>query len=171
MLEIVFSEYRWLVQDVLAFALCAAAFIWGGGPEKAVAATWLVVFEIFGRFHKLAFGPEYILLDVDPFLAGKDIAAGVIWLIIALYANRNWTLWIAGTQILAVGAHVARALADAVAPVAYAIMVIAPGWLQLALLAVGLVRHVRRVKVYGPYRGWRRPHPSAHARLATTKGS
>ena len=155
MLEPLFFDYRSTVQDVLAFGLVLAAFIWGGGPERAVAATWLVVFELFGRLHKLLFGAGYVLLDVDPFLAGKDLAAGALWLMIALYANRNWTLWVAGTQLLAIGAHLARALADAVSPVAYATMIIAPGWAQLLLLAAGLARHVLREREHGPYRGWR----------------
>jgi hypothetical protein len=155
MSALLLSEIRFVLQDVLAVALCLAAFIWGGGPEKAVAATWLVVFEIFGRIHKFAFGPGYVLLDVDPFLAGKDLLAGALWLVIALYANRNWTLWVAGTQVLAVGAHLARALADAVSPIAYAAMVVAPGWIQLLLLAAGLSRHVLRTREYGDYRDWR----------------
>ena len=155
MFQLLFSDdYRPLVQDGLAFGLCLAAFIWGGGPEKAVAATWIVIFEVLGRLHRLIFG-GYILFDVDPFLAGRDIAAGVLWMLIALYANRNWTLWVAGTQLLAIGAHVARALADAVSPVAYATMVIAPGWIQLFLLGAGLVRHVLRLREHGSYRDWR----------------
>jgi hypothetical protein len=154
MLDPFFSDYRHLAQDILAFGLCFAAFIWGGGPEKAVAATWIVIFEVFGRLHKLVFG-GYVLLDVDPFLAGKDIAAGAVWLLIALYANRNWTLWLAGTQLLAIGAHIARALADAVSPVAYATMVVAPGWFQLLLLGAGLVRHALRTREHGAYRSWR----------------
>lgn len=155
MLALLFSDFRFVIQDVLAFGLCLAAFIWGGGPEKAVAATWLIVFELFGRFHKFVFGSGYILLDVDPFLAGKDMAAGALWLVIALYANRNWTLWVAGTQVLAVAAHLARALADAVSPIAYAAMVVAPGWVQLALLGAGLARHVLRTREFGSYRDWR----------------
>ncbi|MFW5634844.1 MAG: hypothetical protein ACOCYR_08140, partial [Erythrobacter sp.] len=100
MLEPLFSDYRPIAQDVLAFSLILAAFIWGGGPEKAVAATWLVMFEVFGWLQKLLFDSAYVLLDVDPFLATKDMAAGALWLVIALYANRNYTLWIAGTQLL-----------------------------------------------------------------------
>ncbi|NBC89199.1 MAG: hypothetical protein GVX90_06895 [Alphaproteobacteria bacterium] len=155
MLEPLFSDYRSTVQDVLAFGLIIAAFVWGGGPERAVAATWLVVFEIFGRLHTMLLSEDFVLLDVDPFLAGKDIAAGAIWLLIALYANRNWTLWVAGTQLLAIGAHLARALADAVSPVAYATMIIAPGWAQLLLLGIGLLLHVLRERKHGPYRSWR----------------
>lgn len=155
MLSLVFSDYRLIAQDVLAFGLILAAFIWGGGPEKAVAAVWLIVFEVIGRIHQALFGADYVLLDVDPFLAGKDMAAGALWLAIALYANRNWTLWVAGTQLLAVGAHIARALADAVSPVGYAVMIAAPGWAQLLLLGAGTVRHVLREREYGEYRQWR----------------
>ena len=48
MLELLASDYRSLVQDVLSVSLIMLAFIWGSGPERAVAATWLIAFEILG---------------------------------------------------------------------------------------------------------------------------
>ncbi|KPP89483.1 hypothetical protein [Erythrobacter sp. HL-111] len=175
MLEPLFSDHRSIVQDFLAFSLCIAAFIWGGGPEKAVAATWLLLFEIATQIRRAVFGEGYRLFDVDPFLASTDLVACVAWVMIALYANRNYTLWIAGTQLLAVTAHIARALADVISPVAYATMVIAPGWAQLLLLGAGLILHVLRRREYGAYRDWRtgrngRPLPFV-ARVAGWKAA
>ncbi|MEM1052212.1 MAG: hypothetical protein AAGI28_08975 [Pseudomonadota bacterium] len=160
MLTIIFLEYRGLIQDVLLVALCIAAFIWGGGPEKAVAATWLVVFELAGRVQNWLYGESVQLSEVDWFLASCDVLAGFLFVWIALYANRNYTLWIAGVQILAVTSHLARSLADVVSPIAYAAMVIGPGWIQLVLLGVGIARHVRRGKKHGKYRDWRISKPS-----------
>ena len=160
MLTTLLLEYRGLLQDVLLIALCIAAFVWGGGPEKAVAATWLIVFDLAGRVHGWFFGESVQLGGVDWFLASCDVVAGFLFVWIALYANRNYTLWIAGMQILAVTAHLARSLADVISPIAYAVMFIAPGWIQLVLLGVGIARHVRREKKHGKYRDWRISKPN-----------
>lgn len=155
MLELLFSEYRPYAQDVIVWSLCCAALIWGGWPERIVAATWLVVFEGGSILHDAIFGDGRQLETIDWFFAGMDFVAGAIWIALALYANRNYTLWIAAMQLLAVVAHVSRGLIEMISPIAYAVMVIAPGWLQLFFLAAGLVRHIRRKRKYGPYRDWR----------------
>lgn len=154
MLEIIASDYRLIAQNVLAFSLIAAAFVWGGGPERAVASTWLVIFEIGSRIRR-AVVENLQLADVDIYLASADLVAGVCWITIAVYANRNYTLWIAGLQILAMTAHFARGVAEAISPIGYLTMVVAPGWFQLFFLAGGLAFHIRRVRKHGDYRDWR----------------
>ena len=52
-------------------------------------------------------------------------------------------------------AHLARGFAEAVSPIAYVVMVVVPGWLQLVLFSIGLTRHIFRKRNYGPYRDWR----------------
>lgn len=144
-----------MVQDVVAWTLCCAALVWGGGPERIVAATWLVLFEFATMMHDVLFGETRQLVTIDWYFAGIDVIAGAIWITAALYANRNFVLWVAAMQILAMVAHVSRGLTEAIAPIAYIVMVIAPGWLQLLFLAIGLVRHIRRKRLHGPYRDWR----------------
>ena len=155
MLELLASDYRIIVQNVLAFVLIAVAFVWGGGPERAVAATWLIVFEIAGRIRRALLDGGAQLSDVDIYIASADVVAGICWIGIALYANRNYTMWIAAMQVLAISAHVARGLAEAISPIGYVIMVVAPGWFQLFFLAGGLILHIRRKRRLGPYRDWR----------------
>lgn len=157
MLELLASDYRSYTQDVLAFTLCLAAIVWGSGPERVVAVTWLVLFEGANRIYRFVLGEDYRLTDIDLFLASSDILAGVIWIALALYANRNYTLWIAAMQVLAMTAHVARGLVESISPIAYAAMAIAPGWFQLIFLGIGLTRHVQRKRKFGPYRDWRVP--------------
>lgn len=165
MLQMLASEYRVIAQDIFAFVLILSAFFWGGGPERAVALTWLVVFEIGGRVKDVIFGSELRLTDVDLFWASADVVAGVSWLTIALFANRNYTLWIAALQLLATSAHLVRGMVEAVSPIAYVVMVVAPGWFQLFLLAGGLICHARRKNSFGEYRDWRKPQNAAQARL------
>ncbi|MEL7444621.1 MAG: hypothetical protein AAGK02_02270 [Pseudomonadota bacterium] len=155
MLELLASEYRGLAQDILAIILIAIAFRWGGGPERVVAATWLVLFEVASVASRAIWGSERQLSDVDVFFASTDILACVIWVAVALCANRTYTLWIAAMQLLAVTAHLARGLVEAISPVAYLTMVYVPGWFQLMVLAIGLARHINRKRRYGEYRDWR----------------
>lgn len=160
MLDAFLIEYRSNVQDIVAITVCAAAIIWGGGPERAVAATWLIVFEVAGRVQDWIYGDGVQLTGVDWFVASSDAVAGILMIGIALYANRNYTLLIAAMQVLAVTAHLARGLAEPIAPIAYAVMFIVPGWAQLALLGVGLVRHLQRRGMHGHYRDWRITKPT-----------
>ncbi|BDI61949.1 hypothetical protein [Qipengyuania nanhaisediminis] len=155
MLEFVFSETRPYLQDIVAWALCLAALAWGGAPERLVAATWIVVFEIGTVLHGSVFGLTRQLETIDWYFAGADIFAGAVFIGVALNANRNYTLWIAALQLLAVVAHVSRGITEVVSPIAYAVMIIAPGWIQLFLLGVGLTRHVLRKRRHGEYRDWR----------------
>lgn len=155
MLQLLASEYRLIAQDILAVVLLIAALRWGGAPERAVAAAWFLIFQAFTLLRNLFWPGQVQLLDIDLYLASKDVIACVVFVLIALYANRNYTLWIAAMQLLATSAHVARGMVESIAPVAYVVMVAAPGWLQLLFLAIGLVRHIRRKSQYGSYRNWR----------------
>ncbi len=155
LLELLYFDYRSQIQDALTIILVIAAIVWGGGPERTVAFTWVFAFEFLGLVDDVLTGPMGLLTEVDYFLALKDVVAGVMWIAIALYANRNYTLWIAGFQIIAMSAHLVRGLIEGVSPIAYAVMVVAPGWFQLFLLGIGLTRHILRKRKYGPYRDWR----------------
>lgn len=155
MLELLFSDYRLYAQDAVAWTLCCAALIWGGGPERIVAASWLILFEIGTLVYNGLIGDVRRLETIDWYFAGIDILAGALWITVALYANRNYVLWIAAMQLLAIAAHLSRGLTEAIAPIAYAVMVVAPGWFQLLFLGAGLVRHLRRKRKFGPYRDWR----------------
>lgn len=159
MIELLLSDSRAMAQDVLAWAVCIAALVWGGGPERAVAIVWLVFFELVPGGYALATDGGFKLDGVAPLYATIDFVAVVCWVGIALYANRNYTLWIAAMQVLAITAHLARGLVEAISSVAYVTMVSVPGWFQLLLLAVGLIRHIYRKRRYGEYRDWRLSSP------------
>ncbi|AWW75781.1 hypothetical protein CD351_15225 [Erythrobacter sp. KY5] len=156
MLELVLDgDSRGLIQNVLAFFVCGAALIWGAAPERIVAVTWLVFFEAAGWLYERATGSGVQLLGVDTFAAATDVVAGIVLVVVALYANRNYPLFIAGMQVLAMTAHLARGMSEIIAPIAYATMVLVPGWFQLLFLAIGVGRHIRRTRIYGDYRSWR----------------
>lgn len=155
MSELFLSDARAYIQDIVAWSVCIAALIWGAGPERAVALVWLVLFELLNTIYGLMTGGNLLNAEVVPFYAIVDLGALICWVGIALYANRNYTLWIAAMQVLAMTAHLARGLVEAISPVAYVTMVAVPGWFQLLLLAAGLSRHILRKRRFGEYRDWR----------------
>lgn len=157
MLEWLASDIRSFVQDVLAFSICLAAFVWGAGPERAMVAVWLVCFEAATRMYAALSDVGFQLATTDPFLALTDGGAAVLWTFVALNANRNYPLIVAALQLLVMAAHLSRGLIEAISPVAYIVMVVAPGWLQLLVMATGVSRHIWRERSYGPYREWRVP--------------
>jgi hypothetical protein len=113
------------------------------------------LFEIAHGIRLIFAAAGYRLNDVDLFLATTDTFAAIIFIAIALFANRNYPLWIAAMQVLAMTAHLARGLAETISPIAYITMVVAPGWFQLLFLALGLLGHILRKRSHGEYRDWR----------------
>lgn len=157
MFELLDFDYRFLVQDLVFYGVFFATLAWGAGPERMIAGTWLVFFEILPKLYRAIWSEGYQLEQVDLFYASMDGIAAAVWVFVALYANRNYPLVIAAMQLLVMAAHLARGLIEIISPVAYATMMIAPGWIQLVILATGLARHVSRQRRYGPYREWRFP--------------
>jgi hypothetical protein len=156
MLEFIL-EYRDEGQTIFAWLACLAAFRWGGGPERGFASVWLAVFLIVHPGYHVITAEPLRLDQMDVFHAGLDVVAMIALVMIALNANRFYSLWIAAFQIIATSAHLVRELVDAVSPIVYAIMVIAPSYFQLAIFAGGLFFHIRRKRHHGTYRDWRDP--------------
>ncbi len=163
MLELL-QAYRVDAQTLAFLLLALAAWRWGAGPERALAAI-LVWFRVADWAYHGLFAASLRLTDVDLAHALIDVVGCFAAFAVALHANRIYPLWFAAIQLLAVFAHLARALAVDILPVAYAIMFIAPSYLQIVILAVGLWRHHRRGRRYGPYRPWR--SYSRHSQVPT----
>lgn len=143
------------LQYVASLIVGLAMLRLGAGPERVSAATFLgliimpvVVFRFTGSGAMLfgSYSGLYVLCDVLAF-------AAFMW--VALNANRTYPLWLAGFQLVAIGAHGVKALGDVVSPVAYVILAIGPSYGQLLVMVWGLVAHRRRRRTFGPYRDWR----------------
>ncbi|MFL0355640.1 hypothetical protein ACI5KX_04095 [Erythrobacter sp. GH1-10] len=154
MLELI-VEYRDDAQHIASILLGLAMWRWGGAPEKIVALTFVVLFTLPNMITGFVSGGALLFIEGGTFYAGIDVVAAVIFVAVALNANRNYTLWIAGFQLVATFSHAVRFMVDVVSPLAHAMMVIGPSYFQLILMTAGLVRHIRREKRHGSYRDWR----------------
>ncbi len=162
-----FLEYRDEAQSVFAWILCVAALVWGGGPERAVALVWLVLFKVIDGIHDSLVTESFRPDQFDGFSATIDILALVVLVIVAVRANRVYPMWIAAFQVLATLSHFANVIGDHVSPIAYVILAVTPGYFQLLLLAGGLWSHIRRIRKHGEYRDWHLPVPGKTEWTAT----
>lgn len=160
MLEL-FNTYRTDAQHIASVILALAIWRWGAAPERWLitlfVATMIVPVYVFSIFSSgnLALGPS------APFYVAIDLLAGVGFVAVALKANRNYPLWIAGFQLVAISAHAVKGLVDTVSPIAYLILASGPSYCQLALIFAGFARHVTRTRQFGPYRDWLSSTPGA----------
>lgn len=153
----IFNAYRAPAQHIASLLLAAAVWRWGGGPERWIMAIFIATMVMplyMVRWLDLGYisgGPHswvYLLLD---------LIAAALFVAVALNANRNYPLLIAGFQLVAVGAHIVRALIETASPLAIAVLVIGPSYCQLAVLFAGFLRHTARARRFGVYREWRVP--------------
>ncbi len=101
--------------------------------------------------------------EVEPGLFMIEVVVTVVLVTVALRANRMYTLWIAGFQIIALMAHFARELANQISPIAYVMMYVGPSYLQIITLGLGIWLHHQRVQRHGNYRSWRSSSPRSRA--------
>lgn len=162
MLLDLFNAYRAEAQHVTSVLLALAIWRYGAAPERWLIGLFIATMVVpFHLFRLLDMGPVAFSPYAWIYVA-LDVVATIGFIVIAVNANRNYPLWIAGFQLVALGAHAVRGLGDAVSPIAYVILASGPSYCQLLLILGGFLRHVRRERRFGRYRDWR----SAPARLA-----
>jgi uncharacterized membrane protein len=123
-------------------------------PEKLMAGLMLVT-AVLSRTYFTLVGENPQLSSINLGYLAIDVLMAVAMIAIAVRANRMYTLWMAGFQIIALMAHFARGMTDAISPIAYLIMYVGPSYFQIIILAFGIWFHHRRVKRHGAYRPWR----------------
>jgi hypothetical protein len=159
MLLDLFNAYRAEAQHVASVLLALAIWRWGAAPERWLIGLFIATMVVpFYLFRLLGIGPVAFSPYAWSYVA-LDVLAAIGFVAIAVNANRNYPLWIAGFQLVALGAHAVRGLGDAVSPIAYVILVSGPSYCQLLLIFGGFLRHVRRERRYGSYRDWRTTRP------------
>lgn len=147
--------YRVEVLHIASAVLALAIWRWGASPERWLIGVFIATMVLpyyaaeWMGIGSLTFGP-YSWAYV-----GLDLLAAAGFVAIALNANRNYPLWVAGFQVVSVGAHAVRGLGDMVSPLAYVILAVGPSYCQLLLIGGGFIRHALRERRFGSYREWR----------------
>ncbi|WDA42779.1 hypothetical protein [Erythrobacter sp. BLCC-B19] len=155
-----FNSYRVLIQHLFAFALAGAIWRWGAGPERWTIGVFLATMVLPIYVIWWVGGQSYADGSYDLWYFVIDVVAVGLYLLLALHANRNYPLWIAGLQLVSVVAHLSGTLVDTINPFALAVLVIGPSYGALIVLTIGFWRHRFRERRYGQYREWRLSPPS-----------
>ncbi|MCP3735232.1 hypothetical protein M9979_10160 [Sphingomonas sp. RP10(2022)] len=137
--------------NIVLFAACALAFRLGGAPERYTAlvfligsaATFLLPFEPHESFH-----------SVDMLALGVDLGVLLGLVGIALYADRFWPLYVSALHVITIAIHGVKGFAPDLVPWMYAGASGKIAYPMLALLAIGALRHRRRIATFGSDRDW-----------------
>ena len=132
---------RIIISELLLLAVAAAAWRWGGRPERiiatmmvAAAATNLALGVPAARYRLV----DHAQLAVDGLLFLGTLA-------VALRANRFWPLWLVAIELVALGAHGVRAYDPQIVPILYARLTAQVVYPTLVVLALGIWHFQRRV--------------------------
>ena len=151
-------ETFWQLKDELQIILMGIFIVigmWrGAGPERACAFIYLTMWVSDQAYHALL-GRLISSTGADLGHISIDVVASLSLIGIALYANRNYTLWLASMQLVALLSHFLRIISPSIDPTAYALLMASPMYLAVLIFAGGTIRHLRRQKRHGPYRSWR----------------
>ena len=128
---------------VLMTLCCGYALLRGGAPERVAAGLQIGAFAFTISVHRLFEGAAFLVTSVGT--AAIDAMLLVALITLAWRSTRFWPLWIAGWQLAAIVAHLAKLVDPAMMPAGYAIQ--AQIWAYPMLLATtaGAWRHHSRV--------------------------
>jgi hypothetical protein len=140
---------------VFFFALLAVACIYsaikGGPPERRAAMIFILGISISiiaaspsdERFAH----PEFGILICDLIMLSAFV-------MLALYAERYWTIWMCAMQVIQVLSHIPLMLIPELLPQAYYVITAFWAYPMLLVLTVGTYRHQQRLRQYGVDRSW-----------------
>lgn len=129
----------------LALLISAIVFAtWlGGSPERAAALIIFLQTLVIVIGHQLV---AFRYAKFDLVSAVADTAGLIAFCGVALFARRIWPLWVSSLQLIAIMAHIIRALKIPIDPIAYAITQWAPSDLIPIILICGTANHWRRMR-------------------------
>ena len=136
----------------LLIATSVYAFAAGGAPERLGAAGYLI--SCTASFVLLSIAPATRFQSMEVGVFVVDILTFLAFIVLALRANRLWTIWVASLLGLGVLGHLARWLGPDVIPWAYAVILSVWSYPILAIMLFGTLNHRRRVALQGDDPPW-----------------
>jgi len=141
----------------LLAALCIYSAVRGGQPERRavmifIAGTIMTIVAASPSVDRFT-QPEIGIFIVD-------LAMLSAFVLLALHAERYWTLWICAMQAIQVFSHIPIMIIPELLPQAYFVIAAIWAYPMLIVLAVGTYRHQQRLRQFGVDRSWSDFSPS-----------
>lgn len=127
--------------NILQLAASGYAVLRGGAPERIVAVVLVLAAGATAATPVDAssyFSVFYTVLWID-------LALFMVLIVVALFADRYWPIWLAALQFLAIAAHGAKGYDQAIVAKAYWLITNKLGYLIVVLLLIGTLRHRMRL--------------------------
>lgn len=137
----------------LLFASCFYAAFRGGTPER-VAAAILIAAVAASAVALGTSAHRYMRTEIADMAV--DTAMTLAFVALALKAQRYWPIWVSMVQVDIVATHLVMFSAET-QPFSYWLMQALWSYPAPILLAIGTVRHRRRLKLYGVDPAWSVP--------------
>jgi hypothetical protein len=129
---------------LIFFVVAVAYAAWrGGGPERATAAVFVLALAGSAEVGFLHVPGNFRVVPLALFLVDSLLLIALC--VIAVRANRWWTIPVAGCQLVEVLVHACKLLDAEMIPDSYALLVTIWSWPMVALLALGTWEHTRRL--------------------------
>ena len=135
----------------LLIVVCFYSALRGGQPEKRAVVIFIVGIALTfvapsSSAHRFTH-PEVGILIVDLVILSAFV-------MLALCAERFWTIWICSMQVIQVLSHIPIILIPELIPQAYYILTAIWVYPMLIVLTIGTYRHQQRLQRYGVDRSW-----------------
>lgn len=135
---------RLIIYNLLLFGACGYAFWRGKIDARIVAAAFFIgSFATFALRSHVA--SEYS--SIEPAVFAIDVICFLAFTYAALISDRFWPLWVSGLQLTTSFGHVLKAIHTDMLPIAYAAALRFWGYPILIILAIGVWRGQRRLRM------------------------
>ena len=131
--------------------VCLYSMIRGGEPERRVVLILIAGF-VLSIIATTPSDEMYMHPEVGVFIV--DLAMLFGFAILALNAERYWTIWMCSMQVIQVMSHIPKMIIPELLPQAYYMIVAFWAYPMLIVLAIGTYRHQKRLRLFGADRSW-----------------
>lgn len=132
--------------------VCLYSTVKGGCPERIAAWGLLIGSALSLISHARWFEGDFSRVEIGVLLV--DICLLAVTITLAMASSRFWPIWLSALMIVQVASHLPTLISPAVQPFSYAVVAALWGYPLLATIAVGTVRHQRRLQAKGADPSW-----------------
>ena len=129
----------------------------GGAPERLTGLALLIAAASTG-FLQRDFPSLFVGVEVGVMIV--DVLLLLAMIVITLYADRFWPVWVTALHALGSGAHLAKAISPDVIRLVYAVLAAAWSYPIVLVLVIGTMRHSQRIRARGWDLDWSRQDPT-----------